>query len=80
MLYSMLDMFCTAYIDHILIYSNLKKKHQKYMCKVLEALWEADLQTDIDKCKFHVAEVNYLGLIITNNGIHIDFYKISAVQ
>ena len=30
-LYRMLDEFCTAYIDDILIYSNSKKEHQTHI-------------------------------------------------
>ena len=69
-----------AYIDNILIYSNSKKEHQEHMRRVLTALQEADLQANINKCEFHITEVNYLGLIIINNGICIDFHKVSAVQ
>ena len=46
-LHGMLNVFCTAYIDDILIYSNSKKEHQKHVCKVLEALRKAGLQADI---------------------------------
>ena len=79
-LHGMLNIFCTAYIDDILIYSNSKKEHQKHVRKVLEALQKAGLQTDIKKCEFHVTEINYLGLVITNNGICMDPKKVSAVQ
>ena len=34
----MLDEFCTAYINDILIYSNFKKEHQTHIQKVLAAL------------------------------------------
>ena len=37
-LHGMLDEFCTAYIDDILIYSNSKKEHQSHVRKVLAAL------------------------------------------
>ena len=47
---------------------------------MLTALQKAGLQADIVKCKFHVTEVNYLGLIITSNGICIDPHKVSVVQ
>ena len=79
-LHGMLDVFCTAYIDNILIYSNTKKKHREHMRNVLTALQKAGLQADIDKCEFHVTEVNYLGPIIMNNGIRIDPHKVNAIQ
>lgn len=79
-LHGMFNVFCTAYINDILIYSNSKKEHQEHVQKVLEAFWKANLQADIDKCEFHVNEVNYLELIIMNNGICMDLHKVSAVQ
>ena len=79
-LHGMLDVFCTAYIDDILIYSNSKKEHWEHVRSVLEALRETGLQADIKKCKIHVTEVNYLGLVITCNGIRMDPQKVSAVQ
>lgn len=74
-----LDMFCTAYIDDILIYSNSKKEHTKHVNKVLERLKKAGLQADIDKSEFHKTEVKYLGLIIGLKGIHIDLHKIQTI-
>lgn len=53
-LHGMLDVFCTAYIDDILIYSDSKKKHWKHVQKVLGALQSAGLQANIKKCKFYV--------------------------
>ena len=76
----MLNVFCTAYIDDILIYSNSRKEHQEHVRRVLAALQKAGLQADIDKCELHTTEVNYLGLIITSNEICMDPHKVSAVQ
>ena len=76
----MLDKFCTAYIDDILIYSNSKKKHQTHIWKVLVAFQKAGLQADINKCEFHVTKISYLGLIISTKGICIDLQKVEAVQ
>ena len=64
-----LDIFCTAYINNILVYSNNIAKHQKYVNLVLEALKGASLQLNIDKCEFYKTEVLYLRLIISTNGV-----------
>jgi len=64
-----LDVFCTAYINDILVYSNSIAKHQKHVKLVLQALHRAGLQLDVDKCKFHKTEVLYLGLIISIDSI-----------
>ena len=79
-LHGMLDEFCTAYIDDILIYSNSKKEHQTHIRKVLAALKKAGLQADIDKCEFHVTKISYLGLIISTEGICMDPKKVETLQ
>ena len=78
-LHWILDEFCTAYIDDILIYSNFKKEHQTYVEKVFATLQKAGLQADIDKCEFHVTKICYLGLIISTESISIDPKKVEAV-
>ena len=67
-LHRMLDKFCTAYIDDILIYSNSKKEYQTHIQKVLAAFQKAGLQVDIDKYEIHVTKISYLGLIISIKG------------
>ena len=46
-LHEFLDVFVTAYINDILIYSNFLFEHQKHIQLILEQLQEADLQYDI---------------------------------
>jgi len=74
-----LDVFCTAYIDNILVYSNNLTKHKKHVDFILEALRGAGLQLDIDKCEFHKTEVLYLRLIIFIDSIQIDLKKIEVI-
>ncbi|KAM3518660.1 hypothetical protein MY4038_010031, partial [Beauveria bassiana] len=74
-----LDIFCTAYLDDILIYSNSLEEHKRHIKQVLQRLREFGLQADIAKCEFHVQEVQYLGLIVGTNGIQMDPRKVSAV-
>jgi len=74
-----LDIFCTAYIDDVLIYSEDLHTHRKHVNLVLEAMKEAGLQLDVDKCEFHKTEVLYLGLIVTTEGIRMDPKKVEAV-
>ena len=68
-LHPYLGVFCTAYINNILVYSNSMAKHQKHVKLVLQALHKAGLQLDVDKCKFYKTEVLYLGLIISTGSI-----------
>ena len=63
-----LDIFVTAYLDNILIYTKgtLKELIQEVK-KVFKALQETDKRLRPDKCKFHVKTVKFLGSTITTN-------------
>jgi len=49
-----LDKFCIAYLNDILIYNDNKLKHEIYVKLIFQKLREANLQTNIIKCEFHV--------------------------
>lgn len=79
-LFEYLDIFCTAFIDDILIYSDTLDEHKKHVRKVLQKLKSAALFLEPSKCQFHVQETTYLGLIISPKGISMDPKKVSSVQ
>lgn len=74
-----LDVFCTAFIDDVLIYSDTLEEHRVHVMKVLTALGDAGLQLDIDKCEFEVTETKYLGLIISRDGVKMDPAKVQSI-
>lgn len=49
-----LDIFPIAYIDDVLVFSNLLSEHKKQIKLVLNKLRDARLQLDIAKSKFQV--------------------------
>ena len=74
-----LDVFCTAYLDDILIYSETAKEHRRHVREVLTRLRKARLHVDLRKCEFETQRVKYLGLIITTEGVKMDPKKIETV-
>ena len=75
-----LDIFVSAYINDLLIYSKTLWEHKEHVRQVLSKLREAGLQVDIKKCEFHVEEVLYLGIIIGKHGIKMDPAKVAAIR
>jgi len=75
----MLDKFVSIYVDDILVYSNSREEHKKYVRIVLQRLRELGLRADIKKYEFNVTEVKFLGLIITEGGVKIDLSKVSTI-
>jgi hypothetical protein len=53
-LFEYLDVFYTAYLNNIIIYSNTKKKHELYVRKVLQKLISIGLQVNIKKYEFKI--------------------------
>ena len=76
-----LDIYVTAYLNDILIYTKgTLKEHIQEVKKVFKALQKADIRLRPDKCKFHVKTVKFLGSIITTDGIQMDDKMVKAIR
>jgi hypothetical protein len=75
-----IDIFCVVYIDDILIYSDTLEDHVSHVRKVLAALQDAGLYLKPEKCEFHTTETEFLGFIISHNGISMDPRKVQTIQ
>ncbi len=71
-----LDDFIVIYIDDILIYSGSLEEHLR---KVFQRLRENKLYVKLEKCKFGVTEVDFLGHRITQEGLKMDDHKVKAI-
>jgi len=68
------------YIDDILIFSKEKEDLQKLTLRVLKKLQDNDLFVNTDKCTFEAKEVDYLGMIISENQIKMDLAKLEGIR
>jgi len=75
-----LDVFCTAYLDDILIYSRTRKEHLEHVRKVLGALRTAGLYASIDKCEFFTQETTFLGIVVGADGLKMDAAKVRTIR
>ncbi len=66
-------------IDDILVYSNFMEEHVEHVWKVFQRLRENKLYIKFEKCKFEVAEVDFLGHRITQEGLKMDDHKVDAI-
>ncbi len=78
-LFKYLHQFCQIYLNDIIIYSKILKKHKQHVQLILNKLWEADLQININKCKFHVQKTIFLELLILIEELKMNSRKMQAV-
>ncbi len=79
-LFKCLHKFCQTYLNNILIYSKILKKHRTYVKEVLNKLHEVNLQINIDKCKFKIQKISFLKLLIFINDLQMNSWKVDVIQ
>jgi hypothetical protein len=72
--------FVLVFFDDILIYSKSWEDHVRHVDKVLQLLKEKQLYAKPSKCFFGVKEVEYLGHIVSHEGVKVDPNKIKAMM
>jgi len=75
----LLNMSVVIYLDNILIYSNNMSKHKQHVKEVLQRLRKHSLYANADKCEFHKTTMEYLGYILTPDGLLMDKTKVQTI-
>ncbi len=78
-LFKYLHQFCQIYLNDIIIYSKILKKHKQHVWLILNRLREVDLQIDINKCEFHMQKTIFLELLMSIKELKINSRKMQAV-
>jgi len=68
-----------VYLDNILIFMKIEEEHERAVWRVLEILAEHKLFLCPEKCEFHQTQIEYLGLIISENKVVMDPVKVARV-
>ena len=71
---------CFADIDNIVIFGNTIDEHNKNLEKVLKRIQELGLRLEPNTCKYLKPELEYLGRLITKDGIKPNPVKIEAIK
>ena len=69
-----------VYVDDVVLFAKGLSEHGKHFRRLFDRLRAANLSVQPDKCMFLAREVEYLGHVITKDGILPDPKKISAIK
>ena len=72
--------FVVVYFDDILIYSKSHELHLNHIRAVFNALRDARLFGNLEKCTFCTDRVAFLGYVVTPQGIEVDEAKTATIQ
>lgn len=71
------NVFC--YLDDIIVATNDFSEHLRMLNIVAERLSNANLTINLEKSKFCVPQLPYLGYILDKDGIHVDSEKVQCI-
>jgi hypothetical protein len=72
--------FALVFFDDILIYSQTYDDHLQHLATVLNILQKDQWQVKLSKCAFAQEKINYLGHVISAEGVATDATKIQSVE
>jgi hypothetical protein len=75
----LLNVCVIVYLDNILIYSNDMLQHKKHVKEVLWRLCEHGHYASMGKCEFHKDTVEYLGFILSLDGLLMSKEKVQTI-
>ena len=71
---------CFVYMDDIIIFSSSLETHLQDITKILQTLRDANLKIQCDKSEFLRKEVEFLGHVVTTEGVKPNPSKVEAVK
>jgi hypothetical protein len=72
--------FMVVYFDDILIYNKYIDEQIDHLCVVFNAVRDARLFGNLEKCTFCMDQVSFLGYVVTLQGIEVDHAKVKAIH
>ncbi|GBG82456.1 hypothetical protein CBR_g34833 [Chara braunii] len=74
-----LEQYILIYPDDILVYSRTLEEHLRHLRDVLDRLRRHGFYAKLSKCRFAQHKVDFLGHYVSDQGLHMDDAKITAI-
>ena len=68
-----------AFIDDVIVGTETEEGHDKLVAEIIRRLQENDLYVKLEKCRWKVREVGFLGVMIGLEGIKMEEEKVKGV-
>jgi len=68
-----------AFIDDVIVGTEMEEGHNEIVVEIIKRLEENDLDVKLEKCKWKIREVEFLGVVIGQEGIKIEEEKVKGV-
>ncbi|MBW0531068.1 hypothetical protein O181_070783 [Austropuccinia psidii MF-1] len=75
----LLDVYVVVYFDDIMVFSRSEEEHVTHVSTVLSRLRANNLFAKASKCLFHVSSVEYLGYVVSSEGLKMDQEKVQNI-
>ena len=75
----LLDVTVIVFLDDIMVFSENPTDHVAHVREVLRRLREYKLYSKLSKCEFHRSTVEFLGFVITPEGVEMDKSKVQTI-
>lgn len=70
---------CLIYIDDIIIFGKNEDSHLKNIETIFKTLHKANMKIQIDKCEFLKTEVEFLGFLVSKDGLKTTETKVKTI-
>jgi hypothetical protein len=70
---------CFVFIDDVIMFAGTIEEHARRLAKMLQRFEKANLQLQPEKCEFAQPQFQYLGYILSRDGVTTSPDKVEAV-
>ena len=71
---------CIVYLDDVLIYSDNLEQDRRDVRTIINTIYQSGIRLKLSKCQFHQTETEYLGFIVSQQGMKVDPVKTKAIR